>query len=166
MNACLRMAESLCRPPETITTLLIGYTPIQNKKVKKENTQKVARQWGWLGKFCHNQDCLIHFVTSIEAPSDVCIFSLLSSWVMSQTQHTIMCRDGAPGVVSVLSTHGEKQKREYWLGVMIKPEEAMDHQSQVMKGLVSHIKELVLNLKVTGVPMMAFKQESNVIRFV
>ena len=26
------MAESLCRPPETITTLLIGYTPIQNKK--------------------------------------------------------------------------------------------------------------------------------------
>lgn len=43
------------------------------------------------------------------------------------------------------------------MGVMIKPEEETDHQSQVMKGLVSHIKELVLNLKVTGVPMMAFK---------
>ena len=27
------MAVSLCRPPDTITTLLIGYTPIQNKKI-------------------------------------------------------------------------------------------------------------------------------------
>ena len=27
------MAESLCCPPETITTLLISYTPIQNKKL-------------------------------------------------------------------------------------------------------------------------------------
>ena len=26
------MAESLCCPPETITALLIGSTPIQNKK--------------------------------------------------------------------------------------------------------------------------------------
>ena len=24
--------EYICRPPETITTLLIGYTPIQNKR--------------------------------------------------------------------------------------------------------------------------------------
>ena len=32
MDACICMAESLCYPPETITTLLIGYTPIQNKK--------------------------------------------------------------------------------------------------------------------------------------
>ena len=29
------MAESLRCSPETVTTLLIGYTPIQNKKVKK-----------------------------------------------------------------------------------------------------------------------------------
>ena len=28
-------AESLCHPLETIMTLLISYTPIQNKKVKK-----------------------------------------------------------------------------------------------------------------------------------
>ena len=28
------MAKSLCCPPETITTLLIGYTPIQKKKVE------------------------------------------------------------------------------------------------------------------------------------
>ena len=28
------MAESLCSLPETTTTLLTGYTPIQNKKFK------------------------------------------------------------------------------------------------------------------------------------
>ena len=33
------MAESLCCPPETIT-LLIGYTPIQNKKLKKKIEQR------------------------------------------------------------------------------------------------------------------------------
>ena len=27
------VAESLCCPPEAITTLFIGYTPVQNKKV-------------------------------------------------------------------------------------------------------------------------------------
>ena len=31
-DPCICMAESLCCPPETITTLLIGYTLIQNKK--------------------------------------------------------------------------------------------------------------------------------------
>ena len=34
MDTCIGMAESLCSSPETITTLLIGYTPIQNKKLK------------------------------------------------------------------------------------------------------------------------------------
>ena len=33
MDTSVCTAESLCYPPETITTLLIGYTPIQNKKV-------------------------------------------------------------------------------------------------------------------------------------
>ena len=32
---CICMAESLCCVPETITTLLIGYTPILKKKFKK-----------------------------------------------------------------------------------------------------------------------------------
>ena len=31
------MAGSLCYSPETITTLLISYTPIQNKKLKKND---------------------------------------------------------------------------------------------------------------------------------
>ena len=35
IDACISMAESLRCAPETITTLLIGYTPIQNKSLKK-----------------------------------------------------------------------------------------------------------------------------------
>ena len=35
MDTCICMAESLCCSPEIITTLLIGYTPIQNKKFNK-----------------------------------------------------------------------------------------------------------------------------------
>ena len=34
MDTCIGMAESLCSSPETITTLLIGYMPIQSKKFK------------------------------------------------------------------------------------------------------------------------------------
>ena len=37
LNTCMCMAESLCCPPETITTLLIDCTPIQNKKLKKSD---------------------------------------------------------------------------------------------------------------------------------
>ena len=35
MDTCICMAESLCCPPETVTTLAISYTPIQNKKLFK-----------------------------------------------------------------------------------------------------------------------------------
>ena len=34
MDTCICMAESLHYSPENITALLIGYTPIQNKKFK------------------------------------------------------------------------------------------------------------------------------------
>ena len=36
------MAKSLCCPPETITTLLIGYTPIQKKekRLKEERIEE------------------------------------------------------------------------------------------------------------------------------
>ena len=48
------MAGSLCCSSESVTTLLIGYTPIQNKKLKKcwiENKKVctifgVLRKWG------------------------------------------------------------------------------------------------------------------------
>ena len=35
MDTCVCMAESLCCASEAVTTLLIGYIPIQNKKLKK-----------------------------------------------------------------------------------------------------------------------------------
>ena len=35
MDTCTCIAESLCCPPKTIITLLISYTPTQNKKVFK-----------------------------------------------------------------------------------------------------------------------------------
>ena len=42
MNTCICMAESLCCPPETITTLLICYIPIQNlKKDLNELTKEI-----------------------------------------------------------------------------------------------------------------------------
>ena len=41
---CICMAESLCCSPETITTLLIGYTPVQNKKCKLKKKKKKKRQ--------------------------------------------------------------------------------------------------------------------------
>ena len=40
MDACICMTESPCCLPETITTLLIGYTPIQNKKFPKNKKKK------------------------------------------------------------------------------------------------------------------------------
>ena len=36
MDTCIHMAESLPCSPEAMTTLLIGYTPIKNKKFKKK----------------------------------------------------------------------------------------------------------------------------------
>ena len=45
MDTCICMAESICSPPETITTLLIVYTPIQNKKLKKKKqTEKNSKK--------------------------------------------------------------------------------------------------------------------------
>ena len=41
---CICMAESLCCIPETSTTLLVGCTPVKNKKVKKKKTKKLTRE--------------------------------------------------------------------------------------------------------------------------
>ena len=38
MDTCMCMAECLCCPSETITILLIGYTPIQKKKFRKKSS--------------------------------------------------------------------------------------------------------------------------------
>ena len=41
MDTRICIAESLCYSPETTTTLLTGYTPIQNKKLEFEEKKKV-----------------------------------------------------------------------------------------------------------------------------
>ena len=49
-DMCICMAESLCCSPETITTLLIGYTPVQNKKCKlkkKKGGRVLSRSPRW-----------------------------------------------------------------------------------------------------------------------
>ena len=45
MDTCMGMVKSLHCSPETITTLLIGYTPIQNKKVKKKKDLLSMFMW-------------------------------------------------------------------------------------------------------------------------
>ena len=36
VETCIPAAESLCYPPETITTFFISYTPMQDKKFEKK----------------------------------------------------------------------------------------------------------------------------------
>ena len=43
MDTCICMADSLHCSPETITTLLISYTEIQKKKLKKKK-KKVGKE--------------------------------------------------------------------------------------------------------------------------
>ena len=50
MGTCLCMAESLHCSREAITMLLIGYTPIQNEKLKKELIPEKKSQILWLFK--------------------------------------------------------------------------------------------------------------------
>ena len=38
MDTCICMPKSRCCPPETITTLLVGYTQVQNKKWGEKKT--------------------------------------------------------------------------------------------------------------------------------
>ena len=43
MDTCVCLAESLCCSPETLTTSLIGYTPIKKSRKKKKEVIRVAR---------------------------------------------------------------------------------------------------------------------------
>ena len=42
--SCICMAESLCCSPETITMLLTGYAPMQDKKFKRKKKKKRLKQ--------------------------------------------------------------------------------------------------------------------------
>ena len=55
MDTCVCMAEGLCCPPETIMTLLTGYTSIQGKK-KKESDLGFPGDLGRKESFCNTGD--------------------------------------------------------------------------------------------------------------
>ena len=44
MDTCICLIESLCCPYETIKALLTGYTPVQNKKLKKKQKTKTKKK--------------------------------------------------------------------------------------------------------------------------
>ena len=59
LDTYICMAESLCCPTAMITTLLISYTPIQNKKLKtnKQKTIDARRQWDCKFKVLREKNC-------------------------------------------------------------------------------------------------------------
>ena len=59
-DTCVCLAESLCCSVETITALLTGYIPIQNKKVKNKLTKEVPKSSE------HLLSLLISFHSSLE----------------------------------------------------------------------------------------------------
>ena len=73
MDTCISVAEFLCWPTETITTLLISYAPIQNtkfhikKNIKYRNIQCRTRKrvkffWNSMGAILFQQNHIIHYV--------------------------------------------------------------------------------------------------------
>ena len=59
MDTCICVAESLRYSHETVTTLITGYTPIQNKKFKKkkENTMNKNQNQALLFTFSYRYIC-------------------------------------------------------------------------------------------------------------
>ena len=64
MDTCICMAESLSCSPETITTSLLGYTTIQNKKsfLKKEKyvEDRLAASQGFLSNIIRMSNICTH----------------------------------------------------------------------------------------------------------
>ena len=91
MDTCKCMAESLSYSSETITTLLISYTPIQNKKKKGKKRKTQFRRsgctscWFILYSKSHKQcllilDLLSQLMTFITRLSSAAICSI-SFWI-------------------------------------------------------------------------------------
>ena len=100
MDTCICMAELLCCAPETITTLSISYTPIQNKKLKKERTcsnrllvswrksnmkDKEGREETWR-KLCNKRKLFFKLLTISQKKE---IFRRFQDIFMKQEQNTI-----------------------------------------------------------------------------
>ena len=75
MDTCMCMADSLSSSPETTTTLLISYTPIQNKKFKVWKKKKEKNEDNNSHSHCINNILNFRMPSSYEATS-FCIFIL------------------------------------------------------------------------------------------
>ena len=60
MDTCVCVAESLCSLPETVTTLIFSYAPIQNKrfnkKKKKREREREMKDLGWITFHSNSRD--------------------------------------------------------------------------------------------------------------
>ena len=87
MDTCLNicMAESLCYPPETLKTLLIGYTPKQNKKFIKKKWIFIKRLWHffWWSNQSLSLILLCWGVVSLVAQSVKNLPAVRETWVQS-----------------------------------------------------------------------------------
>ena len=78
MDTCVCMAESLCCLPETVTTLLIGYVPKQNKKLKKKK----------------NPFLLMKFAQSTSPASSRIFNRLFLHWQQTSKSHYFLLKTG------------------------------------------------------------------------
>ena len=63
LDPCICVAESLCCPPETITTLLTGYMPRQNVfGVKKLKLKKEMSLWKLFIEFNYKRSFLVQLL--------------------------------------------------------------------------------------------------------
>ena len=83
MDTCVYMAESLCCSPETTTTLLVGYTPIQNKMF--QFSRSVMSDSLWPHELQHARPpCLITNSWSL--------LKLMCIELVMPSSHLILCR--------------------------------------------------------------------------
>ena len=99
------MTESLCCLPETITTLLIYYTPLQNKKLKKKKKETTCQRskhrfYRWSGKIPHAAEQLSPYITTIE--SACCDY---------RGQHTYSLCSATRGATATGSLHTKARAR-------------------------------------------------------
>ena len=77
MNTCISMAESLHCSPEITITLLIGYTPIQNKKFKIWKKKRTKEPQSG-----NNSNTINREVNkpNVAYPYDIILFSYKKEW--------------------------------------------------------------------------------------
>ena len=115
MVTCIYMVESLCCSPEIIITLLIGYTPLQNKTFKKqslwlkqcENVSMHCQPCMWL-LAAGSQNLFTHSV-------DNCLSLLLAEHELDKSCQGKQQRQVSPGFRrEVLLTENKWITRCHW----------------------------------------------------